>query len=82
MLIDPGSLVNITYLETVKEMGVESQIIRSLSVLVFNNVALDKTIREITLLTYAVGLNIPFKYQEWGIRWLTTHYWEGLGSIV
>ncbi|KAI9071217.1 hypothetical protein K1719_040328 [Acacia pycnantha] len=44
-------------------MEVESQIIRAPSVLVFGNRALDRTIEKITLLTYAVRLNLPFKYQ-------------------
>ncbi|KAI9125063.1 hypothetical protein K1719_003679 [Acacia pycnantha] len=61
VLVDPGSSVNIIYLEMVKEMGLQSQIICIPSVLVFDYEALG-TIGEITLITYAMGLNLPFKY--------------------
>ena len=63
VLIDAGSSVNIIYLQTVKELNLESQIIQAPTILVFGNGAPDRTVGEISLVTQAVGVNQLIKFQ-------------------
>ena len=63
ILVDAGSSVNIIYLQTVKELQLESQIIKAPTVLVFGNGTPDRTIGEISLMTFAAGINALVKFQ-------------------
>ena len=62
VLIDPGSSVNIIYLNTVKEMNMESAMSYYPTTLVFGNGAGDKSMAVINLATYAAGINQTFTY--------------------
>ena len=63
VLIDAGSSVNIIYLQTVKELNLESQIVNAPTILIFGNGSPDKTVGEISLVTQAVGINQLIKFQ-------------------
>ena len=63
VLIDAGSSVNIIYLQTVRELNLESQIVKVPTILVFGNGAPDRTVGEISLVTQVVGVNQLTKFQ-------------------
>ena len=63
ILVDANSSVNIIYLQIVKELNLESQIVKAPTVLVFGNGAPDRTMSEISLVTLAVGVNQLTKFQ-------------------
>lgn len=62
--MDPGSSITIIYMEPLKEIGMELQIIHSPSTLVFETNIPDKMLRELTVPTYTGGMNLPTRYQE------------------
>ena len=47
VLVDASSSVNIIYLQTVRELNLESQIVKAPTILVFGNGAPDRTVGEI-----------------------------------
>ncbi|XP_021762647.1 uncharacterized protein LOC110727393 [Chenopodium quinoa] len=63
ILVDNGSSVNIIMLDTVKHMNInEKDIINKSTMLVGFSGETKKTIREITLPTYAKGINLQVKF--------------------